>query len=253
MAPKRAPAKPAKTRAPARPRGRRAPNPSKTLSSKPYTYQFKLPSQSFVSTTVPGQLSVNGGGAPLTPSGTNWTLLPASSGMVNYYDLSFATVFALKDIQNNAIFTAMYDQYKVNRVGLELEYLNTSSLASSSGLMPTVYFYWDRDDVALPSALSAITRRQGVKRRMFGNKSVIQIRTRGKPNMLSVVAGDIAGAQDIAVPMPAKYIDCTQDEIPHYALKGFITDIYLPGATAVQGFRWNWTYDLSFRAPIVTA
>lgn len=223
--------------------------------TRTYTYQFKLESQSLVSNTTPGSLTISTGSGqlPLIPSGSNWSLLPSSNGLVNYYDLSYATVFALNDCKNYLNFSVMYDQYKIKRVGLELEYLNTSSLASASGLMPTAYFYWDRDDVAIPANLASITRRQGVKRRQFGNKSQISLRTRGKPNLLMGVQDSITATLSGVVPLTAKYIDCTQEDVPHYALKGFISDIYLPGAASTQAFRFNWTYDISFVRPLVCA
>jgi len=199
-------------------------------------------------------MTLHGGLAPFTASGTNWTLIPSSNSLVNYADLTMATVFQASDISNILAFTAIYDQYKLLRVGCEIEYLNNVSSAGTPGLMPTVYLYWDRDDATIPSNLMAIARRQGVKRRQFGNLARTQIRTRNSPNLLMTVKdGILPNTVDSVVPKAACYMDCSNDSVPHYALKAFITDIYLPGAGATQAFRFNWTYDIAFKAPLATA
>jgi hypothetical protein len=225
----------------------------KSLAMKPYSYVFKLPSQVFVSTAASGTLglstSAQNGQAPLTTSPANMNIVPSSSGIANFFDVSLACPFRLSDILNNGVFTSMYDAYKLTGVKLELEYLNNVSAVNSTGLMPSFYHYWDQDDSTVPTAVS-IQQKQGVKRRHFNGQRSMKCSGHPKITMgLATSAGPVSG-----VISKAQYIDCIHPDALHYALKMLITDVYLPGSSAViQAFRFNWTYNVSFRAPITTA
>lgn len=222
---------------------------------KPYRFKFHPASQVLTSNTTAGALTLSASaGAGQFPVTASTYLIPASSnGLPQYFDIGLAVNFKLSDLSAYPFYTALFDAYKLGKVTLNLEYLNNVSLASGAGLMPTVYMYWDQDDAAIPANLSVITRRQGVKIRHFGNhsKTVQSITIKPIPSM---VVGDGAGGTiQAGVPTKSQWLNCVDDNVPHNALKIFITDVYLPGGTTVnQAFRFNWTYDVAFRSPLQT-
>jgi len=191
------------------------------------------------------------GGEPLVNS--KRSVFPSASGLPNFFDVTLATSFKLSDCTNWPAFTSMYDAYKINSVTCNIEYLNNVSAVNSTGLMPSLYLYWDQDDAVVPTNVVLLQQKQGVKRRQFGNRGVTSIRTSGRPK-LSVGAIDSGGVLDASIVMKSQFLDCVNSNIQHYALKMAITDLYLPGSSAVtQAIRFNWKYNVSFRAPLLTA
>jgi len=239
-----------KKRAPRRQRKTRVP---RSLAMKPYNYVFKLPAQIQTSSGTAGLLNFSGSGNagqfPLTNNPANLQILSSASGIPNFFDISMACTFRLSDLLNFTSFTSVYDAYKINSVKLELEYLNNMSSVNSTGLMPSFYHYWDQDDATVPNVIS-VQQKQGMKRRHFrGNNS---LKCSGRPKLAITAASQAGNVASIIA--KSQYIDCVHSDVLHYALKMVITDVYLPGTVAVtQAFRWNWTYNVSFRAPINTA
>lgn len=227
------------------------------MTLKPYRYKFQLPPQIFVgSQTVPGTMAfstVTGAGVFPLQNAASITVQASANGLPQYYDICYACPFRFTDLQNRPSFAAMYDAYKFGKVTLNLEYLNNVSLAAGNGLMPTSYMYWDQDDATIPPNLLSISGKQGVKVRQFGDKSKTTQSISFTPKLATAVTID-AGATPIVAAGVSKsqWLDCTQPSVAHYALKGVITDVYLPGnALVTQAFRFNWTYNMSFRAPIL--
>ena len=222
---------------------------------KPYKFVFQLPSQIITSGAGAGSLAlsaaVGGGGFPITAA--KFLTYPSTNGLANFYDLSIATEFKLADVVNYIPFTNMFDAYRLDKVSCSIEYLNNVSAVNSTGLMPSLYTYWDQDDAVIPSIGGVtIQGKQGVKRRQFGNNSLTSLKTSGHPKLAVAVENAGAGVTS-AIVQKAVFLDCVSPSVAHYALKMFITDIYLPGSVAVtQAFRFNWTYHLSFRAPLLT-
>jgi len=226
---------------------------------KVYTYKFQLPPQILVgSQTVPGTMTfstVTGAGSYPLLGAASVTVQASANGLPQYYDICYACPFRFTDLQNRASFAALYDAYKFGKVSLNLEYLNNVSLAAGQGLMPTSYMYWDQDDDTIPPNLLSISGKQGVKIRQFGDKSKTTQRISFVPKPQSVVTIGATGSPLVAAGIPGKnmWLDCVEPGVAHYAIKGVITDVYLPGnALVTQAFRFNWTYNMAFRAPILT-
>ncbi|UAU46997.1 Cap [Chicken proventriculitis-associated circular virus 2] len=237
-----------------RPRARKSRVP-KSLAMKPYNFTFKLPSQVFTSNASLGQLdaSVAAANGPAPLANTKRNIYPSSNGLPNMYDIGFATTFSLADIYNAAAWIPLFDAYKLNSVKCSIEYLNNTSNVNTQGLMPSVYLYWDQDDATIPTSAINIQQKQGMKRLQFGNKMRTSISTTGRPKLTT--STNIAGGTTTgAIVQRSQYLDCVNNTVQHYALKMLITDVFLPGTTAVtQAFRFNWTYNVSFRSPILAA
>ena len=227
----------------------------RSLALKSYNYKFKLPAQILTSTAGAGSLvispGVGAGGSPLVAAGL--VGYPSTNNLPNFFDFAIGVDFKLSDIVNSPAFTAMYDAYKIRKITLSIEYLNNSSSANTTGLMPTLYQYWDQDDALPPPGAVSIQAKQGVKRFQFGNNSRTAFKTSAMPRLGNVLGVVGAGVSIAGITKP-QYINCTIPTIAHHACKMWLADVYLPGSAAVtQAFRLNWTYDVSFRSPLLTA
>jgi len=220
-------------------------------SMKVYTYRFVPEAQFLIgSPSSPGQVAITGGIAPFGIGSSSPVVHASPSGISNLYDVGLATTFKLNDIFNYGDFANMYDAYKLGAIKFNLEYMRGGgSSSSAAGLQPTVYFYWDQDDAVAPTLLS-ISGKQGVQIRHFGNNSKTTFMTSRTP-MLANVTQDTTGTT-VALPVKANWIDCVHPGVPHYALKVYIADLYLPGSSDVTtAFRLTWEYNVHFRSPIL--
>jgi hypothetical protein len=223
---------------------------------KTYTFTFKPAPQVFVQ-AVPTPSSGNALvlasaiGAGTAPLSNGRCLTPASSnGLIGFYDWTCATNFLLADLQSAPTYTGLFDAYKIKKISMNIEYLNNYSSVSSTGLMPTIYAYFDQDDSVVPVSIADITRRQGVKKFQFGNKGKTSFNFTLKPTVSAALETNTGSLIQASV-QKAGWINCTQFAIPHYGLKFAVTDLYLPGVNAVQqAFRINWTYTVSYRSPL---
>jgi len=222
---------------------------SRSLTFKPYNYVFTLKSQALMSnppglpigfSTVPGA-----GQAPLLTA--NIGAFPSTNGLSNFWDFALATSFRLTDIDNYGAFITMYDAYCITKVTCEVEFLNNISAVNGSALLPSMYAYWDQDDATTPTSTGSITGKQGVNRRQFSTNRVMKLS--GKPRPLT--QGE--GTGSLINTKKAQWIDSTSPSESHYALKMLFQDVYLPATVGVNnGFRFNWKYHVSFRAPLIT-
>lgn len=233
-------------------RGRRGGIRNNARSMKNYTYRFVPESQFLISNpSIPGQVAITGGPKPFGVGSSNPVVYSSPSGISNLYDVGLATTFKFNDLTNYGDFANMYDAYKLGAIKFTLEYMRGSGSSSSSaaGIQPTVYFYWDQDDAVTPTLLS-ISGKQGVQIRHFGNNSKTTFMTSKTP-MLANVTQDTTGTT-VALPVRANWIDCVHPGVPHYALKVYIADLYLPGSSEVTtAFRLTWEYNVHFRSPIL--
>lgn len=234
----------------------KATSPPKTLTMKPYRFSFKVPAQILVPSGATGMsFSTATGAGPLPLTDAERIVYPSNNGLSNFYDIALATTFKLTDLANYQDFTHMFDAYKINKISCNIEYLNNTSAVNTTGLLPSIYLYWDQDDATIPSIGGLnIQSKQGVKRVQFGDKMRTSVKTSGRPKLQGIVGSDAAVGSSAATVLKSNWLDCVSTEVSHYALKMYITDLYLPNTSAVQqAFRFNWTYDVSFRAPLLTA
>ena len=228
------------------------------LREKVYKYVFKLPSQVAVgNTTAPGGFAIVGTQAtPLIPGagGSIGFVVPSTNGLSNFFDIGGACTFRFSDLFHSGVYQQMYDCYKLDSVTCDIEYLNNTSAITTSGLLPTIYIYWDQDDASPPPTIASINAKQGVKKMCFGNKNQVSFKTSGRPNTLTVVQSGIGAPAASMINQKNVWLDCLDPSVPHYSFKFWITDMYLPGTSAVnQAVRFNWTYHMSFKAPLATS
>lgn len=221
--------------------------------SKIYSYKFRLRPQFLLNGTGgAGSLSygaAGAGGVPLVLS--NIAVYPSLTGIANMYDIAFSVNHLFSDLANVGAYQAMYDAYKIGRINLKLQWMNNTSNTLTPGVLPTVYHYYDQDDIAIPPSTTSISGKQGVIIRQFGNKMQSSLSFSYIP--IPPMSGNNLNA---IVPKERQWINCSFTNVGHNALKVYIADVYLPGNTVpnVQnGFRLQWEYNMQFRAPVNAA
>jgi hypothetical protein len=220
------------------------------LQLKVYPYKFQLPAQYLTSNGSLGELvlSTSAGQAPITSS--KFAIYGSQNGLPNFYDVGLGTNFQLLHALNGATFAGLYDAYKMGRVTCKITYLNNVSAVNTPGLLPTVYMYFDQDDAVIPPTLASISGKQGVKIRQFGDRSKTSHSITIQPVPAQVLQS-VSGLASSGVGKP-QWLDCGNRDVAHNALKIFITDLYLPAGTVTQALRFNFTYNIGFRSPLLT-
>ena len=221
---------------------------------KHYNYTFKLTPQMIVcDNTGPKVLGLPN--LPVVPLQPSNLVATACASTLQGYDFVAAATFALSDIASYADFVTMYDAYKINKVTVELEYLSNVSftgnaLGGGSQYLPTFWMYWDQDDGVVPTTLRSILGKQGV-RRWQPNASRTSTKFSFRP-LNNAATQAQQGASTIAaaiVPNKSNWLNAIAHDVPHNAFKVACTE--WPAGALGAGLRLNYTYHVSFRAPLI--
>lgn len=227
---------------------------------KQYKYKFALQSQVLLAS----QSAANSVSWALAPAGTvpfkntpgvNIGVTSGSSSFANICDVSLSCTNQLTDVQNIGTFTTMYDSYKITKVHCEVEYLSNVAANNTVGLMPTIYYWVDRDDAVVPSGLAQILGKQGVRKwhpTSSNSSKTISYTPAYKVGTVNSNPPSGTGITPGALMSKPMWLDCTQGMVPGYALKMVIVDFFAPGVSGVNNaFRFNWHYEVAFRAPLI--
>lgn len=240
-------------------------NRRRNLQFKHYSFKFQLPPQ-IISTdgqayvrvpTVSAQGPIGNGTASSPPSGGQLTNLTSnSSGMPNTGDWTCAYAPKLNDLANATSFRNMYDAYRIDRVTVEVQYLQNASSTGGTiqSQLPTFWMYFDQDDATVPGDIYAVIRKTGVRK--FQPNAV---RTSSKFSFVPRVAiaalnAPLSGTNTASmVGKPRQWIDCANGDISHFGFKMVVQDFPIPSAGAYSAVRLNYTYHVSFRSPLLTS
>jgi hypothetical protein len=230
---------------------------------KSYTYNFKLLPQ-FLTNTALGAVDIvtATGGTGLNPIRQLSASPPGVSNVTStnplfvaggsFLDVGLACTHALSDLSNFSTFASMYDAYKINYVKVEIEFLSNIAAVNGLGVMPTIWLYWDQDDAVVPTLVTNPSGNMGA-RCFHPTASRTRFSMKYRPMIRDTVLGSISGTQSNAVVRPSTWINCTQTDVPHYAFKAFITDYdAIAPASGHNAFRINFTYNITFRTPLLT-
>jgi len=233
----------------------------------PYNYRFKMLPQILKNDPATGSFVFAGAPAgfyPLIPS--HLSLQGAATGFPNYFDIGLSARFRLSDLGNYSSFTSLYDAYKINRVSVTIESLSNVAAQNTTGVLPTIWQYYDQDDYITPAAagpgtgIAQVLGKQGVKRHQFGSSKKASVTFSFSPTSQVVVENGLSDPADslIAGQINKKpmWLNCATPDVNHYGFKAWITDMYSPIVSAENtaptvALRFNWTYDISFRSPIL--
>jgi hypothetical protein len=231
-------------------RGLRAPK----AQLKTYNYKFRLAPQLVnASQTVANDvvLNTNSPQVPIVPGLSGFTALSSSTGVAGIADWSCACTHQLSDIAFVSNYTQLYDAYKINSVTATLEYLSNAAAVNGAGIIPTFYMYWDQDDAVPPPTVANILGKAGSRRWQPTTNKMTKSFTYVPVTGNFVIATGGTGSLPAVVPNKSQWIDCTNNNIPHYALKIYCQDFLAPGiASALNMVRIHFTYNVSFRSPL---
>lgn len=222
------------------------------LIHKTYTYKM-TPNPTYITsdTNASGVVLTSALSAPVIGANIN-APVPSKTGFAGFYDFGVSVPFSLADLANYSSFTGLYDQYKINSVTLDLQFLSNSAQVNGFGLLPTVYAIVDEDDAVTPLLQSTVTGRQGHRIFKFGDGD----RSSFKINIRPQIAVINQATVNPALPPTAfgrqqsinAWVDCNSPTVQYFGLKLWFTDVLLLGNPAVNtAFKWNWTYNVSFK------
>lgn len=147
----------------------------------------------------------------------------------NTYDIPFSLQFALSQVINHTDITNLCDKYRIAGAYVRVYYNKTGSSGASTSSFPHLQFITDHDDSNVPS-LAQLREKMGVKMKTFQNSSsYIGMKVRPVPNRQIYSSALVNGYE---VPKYAPYLDCTTDGVPHYGIKGVISNFPLATGTA---------------------
>lgn len=152
-----------------------------------------------------------------------WSYGDTGSGLnVFGYGLSIA----LTDLQNYSELTALFDQYKIDKVIFHFlpSWNNGEVLQLGAGVtLPWIFYYADYDDDTAPTSLSFPYQRQSLKFKLFDSPFKVSVNV--KPTTALLLSstdpvpalGDIKSGTDFS--KKAAWCDMTHPDITHYGLK----------------------------------
>lgn len=143
------------------------------------------------------------------------------------YDVPFSLKFRLDHIINHGDVTTICDQYKIAATYICVIYNKSESSPAFSGYMPYLEYITDFDD-AVPPTVNDMREKMGVKTKALSANKFVKINL--TPKIKLETSGSIAAVQ----PVYSKWINTAFDQVDHYAVKGVIKGIYLPGTNPGQ-------------------
>lgn len=151
--------------------------------------------------------------------------------------------FALNKALDFNDFPQLYDRYQLKGVRIKIVPLQNVSTAGGTGLLPTMCYAQDFDDVNTPASYEEVARKGFAKTKTLSRPVSIYI----KPKVArEIYRPGISSAYESA---KAPWLDCNNADVPHYGLKMWFKNTLLPSnATgALQCFRFETTYYIACR------
>jgi hypothetical protein len=155
--------------------------------------------------------------------------------------------FRLDDLGQASTFSALFDQYKIDKVHLRFTTRNPAvavfNVASPNGGVPLGYCTADRDDATAPTSIDQV--RQYDLCKGFTGTSSFDIEMEVRPTQALYAAGAFSGYNTMDV---EPWIDVANTDVPHYGVK-----LAIGALTATVTSSWCWDieahYYVSFRNP----
>lgn len=157
---------------------------------------------------------------------------PAIANQVGAYDVPFSMVFTLNQLIDSTDFTVLFDSYKINKITVKMYYSSNKtdwSGGASTTTAPTIEYITDHDDAEVPT-VAQVRQKMGIKQKSFRNNNFINITI--YPRVASsVYNGGLTTAY--STPNKAVWLDMSNANVPHYGIKGIISNIPLPAQETI--------------------
>lgn len=187
--------------------------------------------RSVVQTAVPGTEG--------TYIGTCGLLGTATLGMNGTYDVPFSMQFRLDDLINSSDITTLADKYRIKAVYVRIIPNFTQNPLNGQFSYPSLQYIRDDDDNT-PPTLQQLREKMGVKIKTFKPGQYVGIKIAYPKIQTPALNG--SGTTSNAV-MTNRWLDCQNATIPHYGIKGVISNMDLVStATAKISFKFDVAY-----------
>lgn len=164
------------------------------------------------------------------------TPVVAGGLVTGLYDVPITKFFTLNDVINQSDFTNLFDQYRIRKI---VATFRMSTVAVASGATtgipntmsnPTLFWFKDEDDAGIFTN-DAIRERMGVRSaQLFSGKSTRVVISSPRADMLTYnTSGTVTGA---GIGRSKQWIDCTNNNIPHFALKFMLAGMDCRGTSS---------------------
>lgn len=152
------------------------------------------------------------------------------------YDIPFSMQFALSQIINHTDVTNLADKYKIVGAYVRVYYNKTNASVNSTGPYPHMQYITDHDDSNVPT-LTQLREKMGVKFSTFQNASSY-IGMKCRPTAMPLVYSS-ALVNGYSVPGRPMWIDSATDGVPHYGIKGVISNFNLPANANIELLKFD--------------
>lgn len=225
-----------------------------SVRAAPYTHKFTrwgntLDLVSYNNTGADFKVVMDSGGGnnPLTVGSKT----ADTSGVPSSWQLGGAFKFEIIDVPSYQDFTALFDEYMIEQIDIEISNVhNSSDSRDVVAQMPTILYCPDYDDSAVPTLASDLSQRQRAKQWTFrGDGQPLRISI--KPRMSTLLNRDTAPYIGYGPGAPS-FVDVSYNDVPHYGLKFWLQDLYAsptPTYTGETHLRIKCKYHLAFRDP----
>lgn len=166
----------------------------------------------------------------------------AKTGYTNIYDVPFSLKFQLDQPVNSGEFVAIADSYKIVSALVKLQAPINVAQAPGGVATPLPYLEYiqDYDDNGVPNTLT-FREKMGIKTKYItASRPMFKLGVRPKVNGLVYQSGISNG---YAIPNRNPWLNCTDNTIPHYGIKGVLRNVWIPSVVNSSPF----TFDISMK------
>lgn len=203
----------------------------------------KCPEFWLQNTTIAGtpRLGWISGGTEVAYTGTVASLGTPTAGMNGTFDVPFACKFALSDVINYLDIATLADKYRIKSVYIRVIPNFTMNGVQSLFSYPSIQYVIDDDDAnTSTTTVAQLREKMGVVTKTFKPGQYVGIKIRW-PKIQATVQDSTGTAN--AEMKGGQWLNSSNVNIPHFALKGVISNMDLPvTGTAKISFKFDCAY-----------
>lgn len=161
------------------------------------------------------------------------------------FDIPFTLKFTAANIINIGEIQALFDLYKIVSCKVYVTYNHNVSTASGTSGLPGIMWFRDPDNAAVEDPF-AIRERMGVVRKSFTPEKRTRVMWIKYPRKMGAIFDEATGALNVAQPMGG-WTDLDDINIPHYGIKGMLTNVQLPTTLGTSFFKFEVRFGLKLK------
>jgi len=156
-----------------------------------------------------------------------------------------SAAFSLQDLDQVTSFTAVFDQYRIDRVVVQVKTRNNlltfNNVSGANATPPQTFWVVDRDDSSVLTTLAQARQYDNVQEATAMDNVEIDLQPSVTPAVYA--SGAFSG---YAIVRTGMWLDCNNVSIPHYGVKWAISELT---AAATDAYYWDvfFYYYVSFR------